>query len=92
MMNINKKTSDTTELIKLFSKIEELRMGYEDVLAFVYEGVPYMCNAHANSYTVGGKPAILDDFLKVKEEVEIELNCRGFSIHIRPPHKRKPKK
>ena len=91
-MNINKKTSDTTELIKLFSKIEELRMGYEDVLGFVYEGVPYMCNAHVNSYTVGGKPGTLGDFLKVKTEIELELNCRGFSIHIRPPHKRKPKK
>lgn len=81
-MHINRKTSDTTELIKLFSKIEELRMGYEDVLAFVYEGVTYMCNAHANSYTVGGKTGTPNDFLRVQEEIRTELNNRGITIHI----------
>lgn len=81
-MRIYKEKSETLDLIKVFLKIEELKNGYEDVLAFVYEGVVYMCNAHANSYTVGGTMGTPENFWKVQEELRGELERRGISIRL----------
>lgn len=81
-MRIYKEKSESIDLIRVLLKIEELKNGYEDVLAFVYEDVVYMCNAHANSYTVGGKQGTSKDFWKVQEELRGELERRGISIQL----------
>ena len=88
-MHINKEKSETIDLMKTFLKIEELKKGTEDVLAFVYEDVVYMCNAHANSYTVGGKQGTPEDFWKVQEEIRCELERRGISIELYKKDKEK---
>jgi len=81
-MRIYKEKSETIDLIKAFLKIEELKKGTEDVIAFVYEDVVYMCNAHVNSYTVGGKQGALEDFWKVQEEIRCELERRDITIQL----------
>ncbi len=81
-MHINKEKSENIDLIKAFLKISALERGNEDVVAFVYEDVVYMCNAHANSYTVGGKPGVPEDFWKVQEEIRCELEKRGIRIQL----------
>lgn len=81
-MRIYKEETESIDLIKVLLKIEELKNGYEDVLALVYEDIVYMCNAHANSYTVGGKQGTPEDFWKMQEEIRCELERRGITIQL----------
>lgn len=72
----------TTELIAIWSKIESLLNKQEDVLAFILEDTVYMCNAHAGSYTVGGKPGTLKDFVHAQNRITSELESRGVTIEL----------
>lgn len=88
------KTTDINTLIKLFSDLEKIKQGYEDTIAFVINGKVCMCNLkrEKDRFIIDDKPVSPEDFWQIQEDVCIEIACRGISIHIRPPHKRKPKK
>lgn len=72
----------TTELIGIWCKIENLLNNKEDVLAFVLEDVVYMCNIHAGSHTVDGKPGDIKSFVMAQNRITAELESRGVTIQI----------
>lgn len=80
---------ETTELIKIWSKIESVRNKQEDSIAFLYDGQAYLCNhtRSENAHMVGDRIAKWWDFRKVQLEIEAELNSRGVSIRVDEPKK-----
>lgn len=82
------------ELIKLFGKLEEVRFGIEDTLGVVIGGHSFYCNTHRQDrpYIIDGEESVTaEEFLKLRTLVDLELKGKySISVHIRPPHKRKP--
>ncbi len=82
---------ETTELITIWSKIESVRNGAEDDIAFLYDGRAYLCNHRnpANAHLVDNRVAKWSDFRKAQLEIEAELNRRGVSIRVDEPKRKK---
>lgn len=78
---------ETSELIKIWGKIESVRTGAEDSIAFLYNGQAYLCNHRrpANAHMVGDRVAKWKDFRKAQLEIEAELNARGVTIRVDEP-------
>lgn len=84
---------EVVELIKLFGKLEEIRFGIEDTFGTVVGGHVFQCNTHRGiaPYVIDSKPVTRKEFLELQKLVELELKgTYSLTIHIRPPHKRKP--
>lgn len=82
---------ETVDLIKIWSKIESVRLKEEDSIAFMYDGKAYLCNHRrpANAHLVGDRVAKWNDFRKAQLEIEAELNERGVSIRVDEPKRKK---
>ena len=81
------------ELIKLFGKLEEVRFGIEDTFGTVVGGHVFQCNTHREiaPYVIDSEPVTEKEFYELQKLVELELKgTYSLTIHIRPPHKRKP--
>lgn len=70
---MQEKTTD--ELIVLWARIEELKQGYREVLAFMCAGKAYLANRHRTEgqYYIDDIPASLADFEKLQNEIATEL-------------------
>lgn len=82
---------ETVDLIKIWSKIESVRLKEEDSIAFMYDGKAYLCNLHRpeSTHLVGDRVAKWKDFRKAQLEIEVELNNRGVSIRVDEPKRKK---
>lgn len=81
------------ELIQLFGKLEEVRFGVEDTFGTVVGGHAFHCNKHRteNQYIIDNEPVTETKFFELRKLIDLELKgTYSISIHIRPPHKRKP--
>lgn len=78
---------ETVELTRIWNKIESVRTGAEDSIAFMYDGQAYLCNHRrpANAHMVGERIAKWKDFRKAQLEIEAELNARGVTIRVDNP-------
>ena len=85
---------DAVELIKLFGKLEEIRFGIEDTFGVVIGGHNFYCNTHRQNctYIIDGEESVTkEEFLALRALVDLELKgTYSISVHIRPPHKRRP--
>ena len=80
------------ELIKLFSKLEEVRFGVEDTFGTVVGGHAFHCNKHRTEspYVIDNEFVTESEFFKLRNLVDLELKgTYSISVHIRPPYKRK---
>ncbi len=103
-MKIDKKTKEieagldamtATELIKLYSQLEEIKQGYEDTFGVVVGGHAFCCNTHRteSQYTLDGEAMEKEQFFKLQEQARLSLVCQhDIIITSPPPHKRRPKK
>lgn len=81
------------ELIRLFGKLEEIRFGIEDTFGMVVGGHVFQCNTHRGiaPYVIDNESVTESEFFKLRNLVDLELKgTYSISVHIRPPHKRKP--
>ena len=83
---------DAVEMIKLFGKLEEIRYGIEDTFGTVIGGHAFHCNTHrTEKYVIDNEFVTDSEFFKLRNLIDLELKgTYSTSIHIRPPHKRKP--
>ena len=82
---------ETSELIKIWSKIESVRNKEEDAIAFMYDGKAYLCNRQRpeNTHLVDNRVAKWKDFRRAQLEIEAELNSRGGNICVDKPQRKK---
>ena len=82
---------ETSELIKIWSKIESVRNKEEDAIAFLYDGKAYLCNHRraANAHLVDNRVAKWKDFRRAQLEIEAELNSREVNICVDKPQRKK---
>ena len=83
------------ELITLFGKLEEVRFGIENTFGIMIGGHSFYCNTYRaeSPYVIDNKPVSESEFFELWRLVDLELkDTYSLSIHICPPHKRKPKK
>lgn len=78
---------ETAELIKIWGKIESVRTGAEDSIAFLYNGQAYLCNHRrpADAHLIGDQVAKWKDFRRAQLEIEAELAERGVTIRVDNP-------
>ena len=84
---------EAMELINIFTKLEQVKQGYEDTYGVVVGGHSFQCNTHRtkNPYILDDEPTTETEFFNLQHQAYLSLVCQhGIQIIARPPHKRKP--
>lgn len=86
---------DEMTLIKLVTKLEEVRQKHTDVYGVTVGGHSFYCNTHRaeKPYIIDGKTVTESEFFNLQQQARLSLVCQhGIQIIMRPPHKRRKSK